>query len=128
MFRITEHKGFQMKLANGCTVSVQWGPANFYGEDYGNCEKRNLRLHLGDTMNPQRQETWDSKTAEVAAWDENGVDHNFDPRPAPEVAHTFHDEDKFSESCRSNIVKGWLNVEQVLEFINDIAKNGINYH
>lgn len=118
MFRITDHKGFQMKLSNGCTVSVQWGPANY-------CEKRNAS-HLSCLL-PLKSECWESKTAEVAAWDENGVDHNFDPRITPVPADTFHDEDAFTESCRSNTVKGWLTPEQVLEFINDIAKNGINY-
>ena len=117
MFRITDNKGFQMKLANGCTVSVQFGPGNY-------CEKRTALP--GGLFENVGAETWESKTAEVAAWDDSGVDHNFDPRHVPAPADAFHDEDKFSESCRSNTVKGWLTVEQVLEFINDIAKNGIN--
>lgn len=117
MFRITDNKGFQMKLPNGCTVSVQWGPANY-------CEKKSALP--GKLFENVGAETWESRTAEVAAWDDSGVDHNFDPRPEPVQPDTFHDEDNFQESCRSNTVKGWLTVQQVLEFINDIAKNGIN--
>jgi len=33
MFRITDNKGFQIKLENGYMVSVQFGPGN-YGSNY----------------------------------------------------------------------------------------------
>jgi hypothetical protein len=33
MFRINDNKGFQIKLDNGYTVSVQFGPGN-YGSNY----------------------------------------------------------------------------------------------
>jgi len=33
MFRITDNKGFQIKLDNGYMVSVQFGPGN-YGSNY----------------------------------------------------------------------------------------------
>lgn len=65
MFRITDGKGFQMTFANGCTVSVQWGPQN-YCENY-----RAMFAH------PVRSEDWKSKDAEVAAWDAQNRWHDF---------------------------------------------------
>ena len=56
--KITEGKGFQMVFANGWTISVQFGYGN-YGSNYHNKEK------------PGR--VYDSETAEIAAWDAQGV-------------------------------------------------------
>lgn len=67
MFRITGHKGFQMKFANGCTVSVQFGPGNY-------CEH-----HLNMNFDaPRRADgAWESEQAEVAAFDTQGRWHDF---------------------------------------------------
>ena len=60
MLSITSHKGFQMKFANGWTVSIQFGPGN-----YGST--RDLAWNAPATM-----ERLDSATAEIAAWDADG--------------------------------------------------------
>lgn len=67
MFRITGHKGFQMTFANGCTVSVQFGPGN-YSDHHGNVDYYAPRNAVG---------VWESETAEVAAWDSQGRWHDF---------------------------------------------------
>ena len=54
MFRITGHKGFQMELPNGWTVSVQFGPGDY-------CSHRCRKYHHKD-------DRWESDTAEILAW------------------------------------------------------------
>jgi hypothetical protein len=64
-FAITGHKGFQLVLPNGWTVSVQFGPAN-YSDNYN-----------ADFNEPRLSEFWTAKTAEIAAWDSSGNWHEF---------------------------------------------------
>lgn len=60
---ITQGKGFQMKFANGNTVSVQFGAGNY-------CENRDKPFGSdSDAL---------SKDAEVAAWDSDGTWYSFD--------------------------------------------------
>ena len=59
MFNITENKGFHLTFANGWTVSVQWGTANY-------CDNRSM--NYDDSLKPAKPST----TAEIAAWDANG--------------------------------------------------------
>ena len=57
MFKITQHKGFQLTFPNGWTVSVQWGPGNYCG----NREE--------DWDSPAKSKYWECPDAEVAAFD-----------------------------------------------------------
>lgn len=67
-FRITCGKGFQMTLANGHTVSVQFGPGNYCDNpDRGDIAKEQEYL-LG------RNGYCNSNNAEFLAWDANGQD------------------------------------------------------
>lgn len=90
-FGISDNKGFHMTFENGWTVSIQFG--------YGN---------YGDNYNTSREEIAESRgaksnTAEIAAWDENGVWHEF--------------------QCDgyTNTVAGHKSPDEVLAFINEIA-------
>lgn len=56
-FSITQHKGFQIQLENGITVSVQFGPANY-------CEHHTSL----DIFGPGKVDLWKSKDAEIAIW------------------------------------------------------------
>jgi hypothetical protein len=56
-FVITQHKGIQIKLANGIILSVQWGPGN-YSSHHGSVD-----FHA-----PQKADFWESETAEIALW------------------------------------------------------------
>ena len=60
-FRSCENKGFQMTFANGWTVSVQYGKANY-------CDRRS------DTSQgkPETDAIVASANAECAAWDSTG--------------------------------------------------------
>jgi hypothetical protein len=60
-FIATYNKGFRMKFDNGFSISVQWGIGNY-------CEKKNLGATLGDE---RKEDFWESKTAEVAVFDNN---------------------------------------------------------
>lgn len=60
MFKTTSGNGFHITLANGCTVSVQWGLTSY-------CEGRDLRAPYEKDL-PARE----CATAEVAAWRANG--------------------------------------------------------
>ena len=71
MFSITGGKGFQLTFPNGWTASVQWGAGN-YCENYNVMEYRNPFV-----VNPDLRK-YESQTAEIAAWDRDGVWHKFD--------------------------------------------------
>ena len=87
MFRITRGKGFLLKLENGWTVSVQFGPINY-------CEHLNRDAPM--TIGIDVEDNWSSVDAEVMAWSAN---ETIDPI-------------------------GYLTVEQVLDFINDVRRLG----
>lgn len=61
MFRITEHKGFQITFANGYTISCQFGYGNY-------CERK-----FEGTVGIERDmHTVSSKNCEVAIWMDDG--------------------------------------------------------
>ena len=72
MFAITYGKGFHLTLANGWTISVQFGPGN-YCEHYGSSSMR----EFCERPAPRRHE---SRDAEIAIWKGNGgmIDLNGD--------------------------------------------------
>jgi len=94
MFKISSGKGFQMSFANGWTVSVQFGPANY-------CENRTMlidnQFSLSETDRIAGSKG--SYDAEIAAWDVNGNWHDFG-----------HDS-----------VKGWCTADEVAQFIHLIS-------
>jgi len=61
MLRITQQKGFQLELANGYTVSVQFGAGNY-------CENYNTEFAA-----PRNAAFWNSKDAEVAVFSSVGM-------------------------------------------------------
>lgn len=84
MFKVQKdehHTGFQMMFDNGWTVSVQFGVM---------CYSSNQNKFPFGTI-PYRADT-----AEIAAWDENGVWYQFD---------------------ENNTVKGWCGPNEVADFI-----------
>lgn len=85
MFKITQNKGFHMAFKNGWTVSVQFGPGN-YGDNY------DRSFYDKEPLEP-------SRTAEIAAWDEENNWYRFD---------------------NGDTVQGYQTPEQVLEFMNKI--------
>ncbi len=97
MFRITSHKGFQMVFANGCTVSVQFGPGNY-------CEHHNVGIgSVHALLAPERAEQWESEQAEVAAWDAEGKWHDFG----------------------NDQVKGYMSPDDVMDFMRMIQTEGV---
>ena len=62
MFNICDGKGFQITLANGWAVSVQFGAGNY-------CENRSYGYNI--------PEFGSSPDAEIAAWDANNNWHDF---------------------------------------------------
>ena len=94
--RITGGKGFQLDMLNGVTVSVQWGPGNYSDS---NCRD-------ADFDAPKKAETWGSNLAECAAF-VTGSDLSWISVPG----YTGGDD-----------VCGYLNVSQVLDFINLASK------
>ena len=89
MFRTTDKNGFHMRFINGWTVSVQFGPGNYTDEDV-----RCARITLD-----AEQQRFEPLTAEIAAWDDAGVWHDFG----------------------SDTVSGWNTPDEVLRFMNMIA-------
>ena len=65
MFTICQSKGFQMKFANGWTVSVQFGPGNY-------ATQKGQRISMNLYNNPPKATTWSADSAEIAAWDTKG--------------------------------------------------------
>ena len=62
MFKISENKGFQIKFANGYTVSVRWGAGNYCG----NYDIHSISFQNCGTPVPP------SETAEIAVFDPEG--------------------------------------------------------
>ena len=90
-FSITQSKGFQLTFENGWTVSVQWGPGN-YTDSYHSSGPTNWDA-------PKQSDSWESQSAEIAAWDSKGKWHQFD----------------------GDTVKGYVSTNEVAKFINKIA-------
>lgn len=59
MYQSTMNKGFHITYANGITVSVQWGPYNYTGQQYSKSLPQ-VTMNNGAI----------APAAEVAAWDE----------------------------------------------------------
>jgi hypothetical protein len=99
-FSITGARGFHMTFPNDWTVSVQWGPGNY-------CDNRDLEIDGPRYMAPvdaaMRHGSWDSTTAEVAAWPGRG-----------------DDQDKWY-SFDGDTVKGYMTASEVLAFMTTIA-------
>lgn len=86
MFKSSYNKGFSMTFKNGLTISVQWGVGNY-------CERRSFHhTNIDDLKNI---DNW-SPDAEIAIWNEHGVDFNFEYDSvkgfvsADEVAHWIY--------------------------------------
>jgi hypothetical protein len=60
MFRITHHRGFQIKFENGWTVSVQFGGGMY-------CQNYDMRIGT-----ERETDILESEDAEIAAIDKNG--------------------------------------------------------
>ena len=65
-FVATRNKGFAMTFDNLFTISVQWGPENY-------CEHRNLDIDFEDLPNPKEENRWESNSAEIAVFWNNGI-------------------------------------------------------
>lgn len=91
MFTACSNKGFQMTFPNGWTVSVQWGPGNY-------CENKSMS---GGWNAPIKEDFWKSRTAEIAAWDKNGV--------------------WYDGYDNGDQVDGYQTTDDVLKFMNEIA-------
>ena len=70
MFTATEGHGFQMKFANGWTISVQWGPWNY-------CDNKDIKSSFGKRpkLNERRYEC---KNAEIAVIKPDGEFYQFE--------------------------------------------------
>jgi len=103
-FRITDHRGFQLLLDNGLTLSTQFGVGSY-------CERHphptDLAVDVEDYSAPRESDNWESKDAEVAIWDEEG--------------EWITDEmiaDVFSEEEYETQVKGWVTMDKWLEVLD----------
>jgi hypothetical protein len=101
--RICDNKGFHLDLPNGVTVSVQLGPGSYCDSDVSNADF-NAPLNVIGT-----DETWGSNTAECAAY---VTGSNLAWIAVPEYTGGGRDR------CGGDDVCGYLNVSQVLDFIN----------
>ena len=99
-FRIVAGKGFTLNLPNGITVSVQWGPGNYTDSDVRNKEC------IAPREAAANDENWSANTAECAAY--------MTDSPMGWVAVPGY-------TGPSGDVVGWLNVGQMLDFINKAA-------
>lgn len=94
MFKSSSNKGFAMTFENGNTVSVQWGPMNY-------CDPVHPDGRGAAFDAPSQTDVWKSGTAEVAAWDSENNWHRFE----------------------YDTVEGYLNADEVAEFITFVSSN-----
>ena len=85
--------GFQIHYENGWTASVQWGWGNY-------CRNRSM---VNNDYNP---DFLSSPNAEIAAFPT-------DKHYSQNYWYHFPDE--------SDVVKGWVNVQEVMEFLNLVS-------
>jgi len=112
--RITGGKGFQLDMLNGVTVSVQWGPGNYGDSD---CREADIAAPAAAAVNG---EDWGSNLAECAAF-ATGSDLAW--ISVPNYTGPGSDEDGIDDSDTFyDDVVGYLNVSQVLDFINLASK------
>ena len=90
MFTSSRNKGFTMGFDNGLVISVQWGSMNY-------CDRRS---NMADPRAEMRQDTVQSRTAEIAIWDANADWFDFG-----------HD-----------TVKGWCTADEVAIWIQMVAE------
>ena len=81
--------GFAMTFENGYTISVQWGPGNY-------CATRNNEEFIKQNPFTGEHRTYESHTAEIAAWGPDG-----------EWLHLSEHDD----------VIGWLTADKVAKYI-----------
>jgi len=112
-FRIVGGKGFALDLPNGVTVSVQWGPGNYCDSD----------VKDADVFAPAAAavggDAWGSDTAECAAY-VTGSDLSWVYVPG----YTGDGSSIVAQQMQFSVggdVCGYLNVSQVLDFINKAA-------
>lgn len=96
MFRSTMNKGFQMTFSNGCTVSVQYGTANYCDRP---SEQSNPFAYGVEMAHPK----WEAKNAEIAAWDSDSRWWDFG----------------------NDTVLGYCTPDQVADFIKTVQTKGI---
>jgi hypothetical protein len=101
--RICDNKGFHLDMLNGVTVSVQLGPGNYCDSDVSNADWSGPRR----AMDSDRSH-WGSNTAECAAY-VTGSDLAW-------VAVPGYTDVGGDDVC------GYMNVSQVLDFINRASK------
>ena len=103
--RITGGKGFQLDLPNGVTVSVQWGPGNYSDNNNAGFDAPGKTAAAG--------EEWGSNLAECAAFI-TGSDLSWISVPGYTGGG--------GGGAIGENVCGYLNVSQVLDFINLASK------
>ena len=106
--RICDNKGFHLDMLNGVTVSVQLGPGNYCDSDVSNAawDAPKKAMDSDDTH-------WGSNTAECAAY-VTGSNLAWVSVPG----YTGGGRDR----CGGDDVCGYMNVSQVLDFINEAAR------
>mgnify|MGYP005830272191 FL=1 len=106
----TSVHGLCVKLPNGNTVSIQWGPGNY-------SSNRDLPFRAS-TEAKERGEEWTATTAEIAAWRDirEGEKRSY---WKDTIWHSF------DENCGGH-VRGWLSPEEVLEFLDFAASNELD--
>ena len=92
VFRITAGKGIHIIFDNGWAISIQIGAGN-YCDNYDNDI-------MQECMRPASKIDLKSETAEIAIWDNNGKWMDFG----------------------SDTVKGYVPINEVLEWIDKISK------
>ncbi len=105
--RITGGRGFQLDLPNGVTVSVQWGPGNYCDSV---CRNADVFAPAAAAVNG---EDWGSDLAECAAFI-TGSDLSWISVPGYTGGG--------GGGAPGENVCGYLNVSQVLDFINLASK------
>ena len=97
MFSITNNSNFQLTLGNGWVVSIAFGIGNY-------CSRKSMGSEArGGWSAPMQELSWESGTAEIAAWYGKQRDGNW---------YNFG----------TDQVKGWVTANEVVEFLGMISK------
>ena len=92
MFKSTDNKGFQITFENGITISVQYGKGNY-------CANKN-KQNIGYDGYSENEIT-SCKNAEICIWDKDNKEFEF---------------------VGSGMVKGWVNPNEVAQWIYNVSQ------
>lgn len=118
MLHINRGSGFSLTLANGWTVSVQFGPMNYCDKKIRDTQMRSAKEFMHALDAPMNADHWEARTAEISAWfgEVPGNSDDWVFRRYPGERFLGGDIASWDDT-----VRGWCTADEVVGFVSYIA-------